>query len=286
MELRQVEYFLAVVDHGGITPAAAATGVAQPSVSQGIRSLERALGVDLFHRIGRGLVLTSAGHEFIGPARQLLRDVVAAEGFLRTAPRGRLDIHAWPFTTGHPVAALVGAFRQRHPGVSVRIGELRDNDSVPSLLRDGHCELVFCYLPAGGDGLTTHELGVHEYALVFPPGTEVPPDDPLPLAALPDLPLIVVPKGSPVRAQIEDALAGANRRTRASAVLRHRAAAERFVLAGVGVGVVERSRAEDAAREGAVIRGISPPIRRRYGIVYDAQRLSAVGKAFLESAFG
>ncbi|RIJ99169.1 MAG: LysR family transcriptional regulator, partial [Acidobacteria bacterium] len=54
MDFRQVEYFLAVVENNGINGAAAALGVAQPTVSQALRSLERELGVELFHRIGRG----------------------------------------------------------------------------------------------------------------------------------------------------------------------------------------------------------------------------------------
>ena len=53
MDLRQLEYVVAVVDHGGFTRAADALLVAQPSLSQGVRTLEAELGVPLFHRLGR-----------------------------------------------------------------------------------------------------------------------------------------------------------------------------------------------------------------------------------------
>ncbi|MGW5147745.1 LysR family transcriptional regulator [Rhodococcus koreensis] len=49
MDLRQMEYFLAVVDHGGVNRAAAALRVAQPSLSQAVRRLEKDLGTELFH---------------------------------------------------------------------------------------------------------------------------------------------------------------------------------------------------------------------------------------------
>ena len=61
MELRQLEYFLAVVEHGTLTKAAAALHLAQPSLSQMIKTLERDLGTQLFHRVGRRLVLSPAG---------------------------------------------------------------------------------------------------------------------------------------------------------------------------------------------------------------------------------
>lgn len=61
MDARQLEYFLAIVEHGGFSKAAAALHVAQPSLSQAMANLESDLGVSLFHRLGRGVVLSEAG---------------------------------------------------------------------------------------------------------------------------------------------------------------------------------------------------------------------------------
>ncbi|GGW47903.1 hypothetical protein GCM10010320_30460 [Streptomyces caelestis] len=61
MDIRQLEYFLAIVDRGGFNRAASALYVSQPSLSQTVRALERDLGSELFHRIGRRAVLTEAG---------------------------------------------------------------------------------------------------------------------------------------------------------------------------------------------------------------------------------
>ena len=60
MDARQLEYFLAIVEHGGFSKAAAALHVAQPSLSQAMANLEADLGVALFHRVGRGVVLSEA----------------------------------------------------------------------------------------------------------------------------------------------------------------------------------------------------------------------------------
>src|SRR3954464_14079447 len=97
MELRQVEYAVAVADEGGFTRAATAAHVSQPALSQAVRLLERELGAELFHRLGRTVPPTPAGEAFLVPARQLLRDAanvrssVAAVAGLRA---GHLDLVA------------------------------------------------------------------------------------------------------------------------------------------------------------------------------------------------
>lgn len=288
MHLHQVEYFLAVVDHGGINAAAVSMDVAQPTVSQALRELERELGVRLFHRIGRGMVLSSAGHAFVGPARRLIRDVVSAEGALPDAAgqlRGRLDIYAQPALAVDPVARLVGMFRRQHPKVFIRIGELRDEETATALIRDGHCEILVCHLPLPGlDGLQARQIGVQDYSMVFPPGTELPPDDPLPLSALPDIPQVVVPRGGSYAGQFERAVAQAGKLQRPSAVVQHREARLPFVLAGVGCTFLERSMANASAARGAVVRATEPTITREFGLVYDASALSPSGQAFVEMA--
>lgn len=285
MDLHQIESFVAVVDHNGVNAAAVALGLAQPTVSHAVRSLERELGVPLFHRIGRGMVLTSAGHSLVGPARRILRDVVAAEGsWVGTAgrPGGRLDILAMPALSANPVARLVGAFRRTYPEVSVRIGDLHDETVGAALVRDGHCEIAVCHLPAPGSADLEHcELGTQEWWLVLPPGTPSTLEDPLPLAALPDVPQIVAPRGFPQTDEVERAVAEAGRTLRPVVIVQHREARLPFVLAGVGASFMERSMAEAAAARGAVARAVDPPISRAFGLVYDPAALSYAARAFV-----
>ena len=85
MDVRLAGYFLAVVDAGTVHGAAAALLVAQPSVSQALRRLERDLGAELFLRTGRRLVLTAAGRALVEPARDLLRARDAARDAVATS---------------------------------------------------------------------------------------------------------------------------------------------------------------------------------------------------------
>ncbi|MCQ4122186.1 LysR family transcriptional regulator [Rhodococcus tibetensis] len=283
MELRQVEYFLAVVEHEGIGGAAASLGVAQPTISQALRGLERELGVQLFHRIGRGMVLSAAGRSMVGPGRQILRDVTAVEDLLATSDgelAGRLDVMAFPALALGPLVDLVTEFRRAYPKVTVRFGELKVEAQAASLIEDGHCEFVVAHLPLDGNGLDVVELGEQEYWLVYPAGTDVP-HGPVPLSALPKVPMVFVPRGPSLADEIEEAIRHAGARPPLAVLSDHREARLPLVLAGIGGTLVERSIAE-SARDRAIVREVEPKFARRFGIAFDPDTLSPVGHAFVE----
>ncbi|MEE2030543.1 LysR family transcriptional regulator [Rhodococcus chondri] len=286
MEFRQVEYFLAVVENDGINGAAAALGVAQPTVSQALRSLERELGVQLFHRIGRGMVLTAAGRSLIGPSRQILRDVSAVSELMSAATgevTGSLDLMVFPALATGLIVDLVARFRRACPKTTVRFGELRSEESSGSVIRDGHCEFVVAHLPLedGGHGLEVIELGEQEYWLVYPPGTDLAPG-PVAISAMPDIPMVFVPRGGgSLSLEFNDAMRRAGVRPPLAALVDHREARLPMVLAGLGGSFVERSLAE-SVRDVAVVRPCEPTFSRTFGLVFDPASLSRAGQAFVD----
>src|SRR5262245_12938668 len=156
MDLRQLSFVVAVVDEGGFTKAAEALHVAQPSLSQGIGTLERELGVALFDRLGRSVRLTAAGRALLPAARQALRDVETAReavAAVRGVERGRVDLVSIPTLGVAPVAEYVGAFRRRHPDVTVRLVEPDDVRAVATLIAGGEAEIGFTELPLADDSL-------------------------------------------------------------------------------------------------------------------------------------
>ncbi|EGD22696.1 LysR family transcriptional regulator [Prescottella equi] len=286
MELRQIEYFLAVAEHEGISGAAAALGVSQPTVSQAIQVLERELKTSLFQRIGRGMILTSAGRALVGPGRVILRDVTAAVESV-TVPEGEISGQLHIASTPSLVVGavpVVTEFRQRHPDVRIRISELRDESRAAGLLRDSLCDIVVAHQPlVDGQELDTLELGEDEYWLAFPPDAVVPDADPLPLADLPDIPMVIVPPGSSYADEIEDIVRRAGYTIRASVVTEHREARLPMVAAGLGATFLERSLAE-SARGRVIVRAIEPRITRTFGFVFDAASLQPPAAAFVALA--
>src|SRR4029079_7560888 len=130
----------------GFTRAAAALHVAQPSLSQTVRSLETELGVELFHRTGRRVTFTAAGEALLEPARRALRDAdTARDAAIAVAGlvAGHVDVVALPTLAVVPVAEPIGRFRRAHPAVTVRLVEPDDTAALLAMLRDGRCELGF-----------------------------------------------------------------------------------------------------------------------------------------------
>jgi DNA-binding transcriptional LysR family regulator len=287
MELRNVEYVVAVVDQGSFTAAAKAVGVMQPSLSEGIARLERELGVALFHRIGRGVSLTAAGRAFEGPARQLLRDrdqVIAAVGGVRALDTGALDLVALRTLAVDPLATLVGQFRVAHPGVVVHIAEPEDVAAVEDMVADGRCELGLTELPPRREELIAIRLARQEIYAVCPPHTKLPASGRLPIAQLASVPLVATPRGTSTRDLMERALASARVEPTIAVESAQREALGPLVLGGAGTSLLPRRLAEQYAEQGAVIAGLSPALNRTIGLVHRASPLTPAARAFVELA--
>jgi DNA-binding transcriptional LysR family regulator len=287
MDLRQVVAVVAVVDHGGFTRAAAALPLSQPALSQSVRSLERELGTELFHRVGRGVRLTAAGEAFLGPARALLREAANARGAVASVAgleAGHLDIVALPTLVVEPLVALVGEFRRAHPGVTVRITEPEDAAAVLELVRTGECELGLGEGAIERTGLEADVLFEQELLAVLPPGTAVPARSRFPIARFAEMPLLTTPAGTSTRRLVDEALARAGTEATVAVETDHREAIVPLVLAGAGAALLAEPLARQAAVQGASIARLDPPVRRLVSLVRRPGAGSPAAQAFRDLA--
>jgi DNA-binding transcriptional LysR family regulator len=286
MDLRRLRLFLAVVDHRGFTRAAEAEFVSQPSVSQAIRELEDELGTLLFHRVGRGVVLTPAGEALVGPARQTLRDVetaraaVAAVGGLEA---GRLDLCALPTLAVDPVAPITGAFRTAHPGVTVNLADAEGPAEVASLVANGDAEVGITVEHAANRALRSVALGRQELLVVFPPGSPARTRA-LPARELANRPIVTTPRGTSTRELLDEAFERAQLTPQIAIVTAQREAVLPLVLAGAGATLLPQPVAANAKRLGAVVVPMSPSVTRRVVAVHRDGALSPAASAFLAIA--
>lgn len=285
MDLRQAAYVVAVVDHQTFTAAAASIPVSQPALSQAIASLERELGADLFHRIGRQVVLTPAGEAFVDPARRMLRDAEVARAAVADVAgltSGRLDIVALPTLVVEPLVDLVGRFRRLHPGVLVRITEPEDAEGIVSLVRSGAAELGLGDATPDDRTLAVDQLDRQSLLAVLPPGTPLSADRDLPVTRLASFPLITTPRGTSSRRLLAAALRQADPEAdpRIGVVTEHREAIVPLVMAGAGAAVLPEPIARAAATLGAVVAPLAPPLERDVVLVRRVGPLSPAAAAF------
>ena len=287
MDERRLRYFLAVADEGSVTRAAEVLRVAQPSLSQGLRSFERELGVELFHRVGRGVRLSPAGEALVGPARQILRaadDARTAISGVVELRTGTLEIAALATLAVDPMAALIGRFREQYPGVQVRMLEPDSADGAREIVSAGVCELAATHLPLPGGDLKSHTLGEQELQFVLPPESAPPRGRALTPAELAQMPLVVSPPGTSTRMLLEHALDEVGVTPRIAVETAAREAIVPLVLAGAGAALLPAPLAREAERRGAAIRSSRPKITRAVGLIHRRAPLSAAARAFLAIA--
>jgi DNA-binding transcriptional LysR family regulator len=287
MDQRRLEYFLTVVEEGGVTRAARTLHVAQPSLSQALKTLESELGMKLFDRVGRRLRLSAAGEAFVGPARQVLRamdEARAAIAGVRDLETGTLEIAALATLAVDPMAELVGRFRALHPGIRVRMLEAESAEGVSSLVHDGTCEVGAAHLSLPRDGLQAQSLGDQELLFAMPPSGERGVSRPLNPRELSRTPLVVSPPDTSTRILLEQALAAVGVTPQIAVQTAAREAIIPLVLAGAGAALLPAPLAREAHRRGAVVRAANPKIIRPIGLVYRRAILSPAARAFLALA--
>jgi len=290
VDLRQLDFVVAVADLGSFTRAAEAKRVAQPSLSQSIRALEAELGVELFRRTTRSVQLTAAGAALLTPARQALRDADNARAAVAAVvglERGHLDVVCLPTLAVHPTSALIGAFRSAHPGVVVRVSEPEDADRVAERVREGASEIGVTELPIDATSLTEHVLERQEFVALVPRRlADHLGSARITLARLADQPLVTSPVGTSTRRQLDEAMAAAGLTFRVAVETDHREALPALVRAGAGVAVLPRRLAEAAASPDVMLLGITPVLRREVGIVHRSAPMSPAAAAFVSIALG
>jgi DNA-binding transcriptional LysR family regulator len=286
MDLRQLEYAVAVADHGGFTKAAAALRVAQPSLSHGVKTLESELGVELFARLGRSVQTTPAGELTIDAARRVLRDMAeltAVAAAVKGVQIGRLELVVLPTLAVEPVATLVGQFRRDHPGITVRVREPEDVATIDRQVSSGRAELGFTDLTVGGTGLVRVALIRQEVVAVFPPGADVG-DDALTTNELASMPLIVTPEGTSTRRLLERAFVRNRTEPNIAVEINQREAILPLVLAGAGAALLPAPLAREAVARGALVRSLRPTLTRPIGILHRRGQLSPAAAAMVTLA--
>lgn len=288
MDVRQLEYFLAIVDQGGFNRAAAALYLSQPTLSQSVQSLERELGSTLFHRIGRRAVLTQEGQSLVEPARAAVRSLELARasvGAVQALRAGALDIAAMPSQAVEPLSALVRRFSARYPDVTVNIRAAFTPRDVVELVRTGACELGLMATsgPPPDHEVAVHPMGLQRFVLITPPDGPFPAGRPVQCRELRGRRLIVGQRGTGMRTFV-DQLREQGITFSVAVESEHRVSILPLVLKGVGLAVVTEAWRDLAERAGARVLDLEPTAALHIALVSRRTQLTPAARACLDLA--
>lgn len=172
MSLRQYEYALAIAEAGSVTAAAELLRVAQPSVSQQIRGLERELGVELFARTPTGLVPTVVGRAFLREAEVAVSASRRARATARAGADelvGELVVAVQMGFGTRRLPGALGALRRRFPRLEVTVFEEPSSAELERLCRRGVLDLALM-AACERSPADAHHLGDEEFVVVLAAG--------------------------------------------------------------------------------------------------------------------
>jgi DNA-binding transcriptional LysR family regulator len=283
MNLRQMQYFVAIAEDGSISRSAERLLVAQPSLSQQIKSLEAEVGGALFERIPRGVRLTAAGKAFLPEARAAVTHAANATRNARSVlglEGGELEVATITSVAFGILPLALRAWHEHYPATTIALREYTDRKALVEAVRVGVADIAVGPQPTQWRGPTV-ELGWEEFVVI------VPNTDPLagsagavPLSALADRDWVLFGPGHGLSDLILEACAHAGFAPRRTVQTTQVAAASHLAAAGLGVTLIPDNVVP--AGLDAAVRHVEPPLVRKL-FAYTRSEWSPLATTFVDA---
>lgn len=254
MELRQLRYFVAIVDHGSLSRAALVLHVAQPALTQQLRQLEDELGVQLLHRSAQGVLSTDAGKLFYEHAQAILKQVADAQAAVVQSverPSGSVTLGLPHSISGALALPLLAAIRQRYPDITLQLTE-ELTGNLAEQLRAGRVNLAVLFDDGQLGGFRTIPLAEEELRFICRADAPLAAHASLTLAAALDTTLILPGPQHGVRPRIESTARGAGLRVHDVIEINSIAILKSAILAGMGATLLPVAPVQAEVERGAM----------------------------------
>lgn len=196
IELRQLEYFLAVSKELHFTKAAEKLNISQPSLSQQIRALEHEVGMPLFDRIGKKISLTEAGRILLLHSKTIFHEVEQARSAIQDLnglQQGSLTIGSLLTVVNYLLPPAILNFNNLYPNIELSVLGLRTGDIREKLLQN-ELNIGITFLPVQDKEIISTPLYKSELIIVVPTGHQLAEHNHVSIAELQNYPLILLPK--------------------------------------------------------------------------------------------
>jgi DNA-binding transcriptional LysR family regulator len=280
---------VAIAEHGSAKQAAAALHLSPSSVSHTLLGAELELGVELFHRLPKGMTPTSAGTAFVAGARRTLNEADLARAIVdevRGVMRGVLTvIAAQAYTVA--LADLVGHFARTFPDVVVRVLPAQSDAGVGDAVRSGSCELGFTRDGPDHRDLKATPLGLEPPVLVVPDGHPLGNRASVTVQDLADERFVAPLADSALRPYFEASFAEAGFAPNVVAEAGTIEMVLELVRAGVGCAISSAMSTATIVGRGAIAVPLDRPKLSKLVLIHRAdQPLTPAARAFVELAAG
>jgi DNA-binding transcriptional LysR family regulator len=262
--LRQLEYFVTVVDESSFTKAAELLHVTQPALSHQIRTLERSAGGPLLERLPRTVRLTPTGRAMLPHARAALADAERARCAARQAAGlevGELQIATLYSLTLGVLPAALRRWRQTHPDVGIRLFEHRHTEELVEAMNAGEADVAVGPEPTDWSG-ATRTLGTEELVVVVASDDPAATGDTIKLQDLADRAWVHYAPGHGLADVLDHACAQAGFEPRIAVRTEQTAAAPALAAAGLGPALVPDNILDGNLPRGSHVLRLDPPVRR------------------------
>jgi LysR family nitrogen assimilation transcriptional regulator len=275
MDLKQLEYFVAVVDLGGFSRASRLLGVAQPAISRQVRSLEVELRQNLLLRNGRGAVPTEAGKRLLAHARGILQQVERARlevDEVKGSPVGHVAIALPPTLARVLTAPIVRDFRQRFPKATVSIVEGL-SATIQEWLQVGRADIGLVYNLTPTPAIELAPVLEENLCLIGPRSARREAAT-VPMRELPRYPLIMPARPNAIRTLVESRLATKGLRPNVTLEVDAIGAIVDLVAEGLGYAILSRRALPESADGGGLTARpiVRPPLKSSLAIAVSSQR--------------
>lgn len=257
MEIRQLRAFTAIAETRTFTAAAQRVHVTQAAISMQIRQLEQEVGIPLFIRTPRRVVLTEAGEKLLERAQLILREhdaAVAEIAELAGAEHGRLRVGSSSATvSAERLPQLFREMLEAHPHVDITVTSGTSESLVRHILA-GEIDVAFVSLPVEARNVETEVLSHDQLVAIASPRHPLARQKVVSAFALSGEKLILGERGGNTRRLIDEFFAEAGLKPTVAMELSRQAAIKNMVAADMGVGIVPLSAAREDVERGRLVR--------------------------------
>lgn len=261
MDVRQLKYFIAVVNKGSFTKAADLLGIAQPSLGMQIRNLEGELRSQLLIRTSRGVELTESGRILFEGARKMIAGMADLKKSITDAagdPQGAVTLGITPSLADHLLIPLIECCRQRFPGINLTITEDMSYTLV-ELIKIGQLDLGLVFSDKPVRGLSIHPLATEGICLLTCADGAKSDSTPLEFRALENIPMILPRRPNRLRILAEESALRCNIELNIAFEMQSLSTILRLVEHGYGATLIAAAGSAHRGGERFVLRPLIRP---------------------------